>query len=145
VKPGQSVPHVVTLSAGFQRIVIARFKYQTDLLEGLQEAVRTQKVQNAVILGGIGSVTSYHLHTVSNTTLPPENVFYKAQGPYDVTAVNGYVINGRVHCHITLTNEQQAIAGHLEPGTRAFTFVAITLGVFGDEVDLERLDDNTWR
>jgi hypothetical protein len=36
-------------------------------------------------------------------------------------------------------------AGHLEPGTRTYTFVIVTLGVFGDEVDLRRLDDTSWR
>ena len=62
-----------------------------------------------------------------------------------LTAVTGYVVNGRVHAHVTFSDDQRALAGHLEPGTRTFTFVIVTLGVFGDEVDLERIDDKSWR
>ncbi len=145
VRPGEPVPPTVTFSSGFKRIVIARLKYQADVLEGLNEAVRREGIRNAVILSGIGSLVSYHLHSVSNTTFPSQNVFYKGEGPWDLTAVNGYVIDGRVHCHVTITNEKHALAGHLEPGTRAFTFVIVTFGVFGDEVDLSRLDDKEWR
>jgi predicted DNA-binding protein with PD1-like motif len=55
------------------------------------------------------------------------------------------VVGGRVHAHVTLSDDKKALAGHLEPGTRAFTFVIVTLGVFGDEVELSRLDDPDWR
>lgn len=139
------VPSPLVFSASFERVAIVRMTYETDLLEALQKAVRDEKIRDAVILSGIGSLKSYHLHAVSNTTLPSENVFYKGEGPYDLTAVNGYVIGGRVHAHLTISNDKQALAGHLEPGTRAFTFVLVTLGVFGADVDLARLDDKNWR
>ena len=145
VKEGDPIPSTLTFSSKFDRIVIARMTYEADLLDGLKQAVAREKIRNAVILSGIGSVKAYHLHSVSNTTFPSENVFYKAEGPHDLTNVEGYVVDGRVHCHMTLTNDKGAIAGHLEPGTKAFTFVIVTLGVFGDEVDLSRLDDKTWR
>ena len=145
VKPGDPIPSTVTFTSEFERVVIARLKYKTDVLEGLNEALRREKIRNAVILSGIGSLISYHLHSVSNTTFPSENVFYKGKGPWDLTAVNGYVVDGRLHCHMTITNDKHALAGHLEPGTQAFTFVIVTFGVFGNEVDLSRLDDKTWR
>ena len=145
VKPGDPVPSTITFTSHFKRIVIARLKNKTDVLEGLNKAIRQEKIQNAVILSGIGSLISYHLHSVSNTTFPSENVFYKGEGPWDLIAVNGYVVDGRIHCHMTITNDEHALGGHLESGTRAFTFVIVTFGVFGDEVDLSRLDDKTWR
>ena len=33
----------------------------------------------------------------------------------------------------------------LEPGTNVFTFAIVTVGVFGDGVDLSRIDDKTYR
>jgi len=119
--------------------------YQTDLLEGLKEAVQREKIRSAAILSGIGSLVSYRVHVVSNTTFPSQNVFFGDEGPYDLTSVSGYVINGRVHAHITAADTKKTIGGHLEPGTKTFTFAVITLGVFGDEVDLDRVDDKTWR
>ncbi len=145
VRPGEPVPSTLTFSSRFERVVIARMTFGTDVLEGLNRAVADEGIRNAVILSGIGSLTAYHLHSVSNTTFPSENVFYKGEGPWDLTAVNGYVIDGRIHAHVTITNEKQALAGHLEPGTRTFTFVLVTFGVFGGDVDLSRLDDKNWR
>jgi hypothetical protein len=125
--------------------VIVRLTYGSDLLEGLKRAVAEEKIKSAVILNGIGSLTSYHIHTVGNTVFPSTDVFMKGEGPFDLTAVSGYVVDGRVHAHITFSNEQKALAGHLEPGTKAFTFAIITLGVLPDDVDLTRLDDKDWR
>jgi predicted DNA-binding protein with PD1-like motif len=43
-------------------VVVLRFKYQTDLLAGLEKMVKQQKIKNAVILSGVGSVRNYHIH-----------------------------------------------------------------------------------
>jgi predicted DNA-binding protein with PD1-like motif len=142
----ESVPNVYAINGQFQRIVVLRFKYQTDLLAGLEKAVKEQKIRNAVILAGIGSLRSYHIHVVSNRTFPSKNVFVRdPTAPSDLISMNGYVIDGRVHAHVTLSNADQAFGGHLEPGTSVFTFAVVTLGVFGDGVDLSRVDDRNYR
>jgi len=134
------VPEVRTLPGDLERVVVIRLKNGVDVLEGLRKAVEREGIRNAVILSGIGSVTSYHLHAVANTTFPPEEVFYKAEGPYDLIASQGYVIDGRVHAHVTLSDENRAIGGHLEPGTRVFTFYIATLGVFAEGMDISGAD-----
>ena len=139
------VPEVVTTSGQFERVIVVRMKQHTDLLAGLQEAVEKEKIGNAVILSGIGSLTSYHIHVVDNNTFPSENVFIKNSIPVDLTSVNGYIFNGKVHTHINISDENLAIGGHLEPGTTVFTFAIITIGVFNSEVDLDRFDDKYWK
>ncbi len=139
------VPEVVTTSGQFERVIVVRLKQHTDLLAGLQEAVEKEKIKNAVILSGIGSLTSYHIHVVDNNTFPSENVFFKDSIPVDLTSVNGYIFNGKVHTHINISDENLAIGGHLEPGTTVFTFAIITIGVFNSEVNLERFDDKYWK
>jgi predicted DNA-binding protein with PD1-like motif len=59
--------------------------------------------------------------------------------------MNGYIIDGAVHAHMTLANPEKAFGGHLEPGTSVFTFAIVTLGVFDDRVDLSRADDKAYR
>ena len=145
VKEGEPVPSPLTFTTQFERIVIARMTFGTDLLKGLQDAVKRENIRSAIILCGIGSLTSYHLHAIAKTVLPSENIFYKAEGPYDLLNVCGYIINGRVHAHITVTNEEKAIGGHLEPGTNVYTFGIVTIGILSDDVDLNRLDDTNWR
>jgi hypothetical protein len=141
----QSPPDVVTVSSEIKRVVLARMKYNTDLLEGLQQAVKREKIKNAVILSGVGSVTRYHVHAVSSTTLPAKLAYTERAAPMDLIAVSGYVLGGRIHAHITMTDDQKAFGGHLHEGTTVFTFAIVALGVLDDNADLSRFDDPNWR
>jgi uncharacterized protein len=141
-----SVPDVYAMSGQFDRILILRFKYQTDLLAGMEKMVQEQKIKNAVILSAIGSVRNYQIHTVSNRTLPSKDTFVRdPTAPADVIGMNGYIINGAIHAHMTLATPDKAFGGHLEPGTNVFTFVTVTMGVLSNGVDLSRIDDKTYR
>jgi predicted DNA-binding protein with PD1-like motif len=99
-----------------------------------------------VILSAFGSVRNYHVHQVSNRTLPSKNMFVKdPTAPADILGMSGYVLNGRLHPHITLANPQKSFGGHLEPGTEVFTFAVVTVGVLPASLDLSRLDDKNFR
>jgi hypothetical protein len=140
-----AAPAVHTVPGRLSRVVVVRLKYNTDVLDGLKTAVANEKIKNAVILSGAGSLIGYRVHVVSNVTFPPTEAFMKQAGPYDLLTTTGYVINGRVHAHITVSDTQKAIGGHLEPGTKVFTFVIITLGVLDEGTSLDRFDDANWR
>jgi predicted DNA-binding protein with PD1-like motif len=140
------VPDVYAISGQLKRVVVMRFKYQADLLAGMEKMVKEQKIKNAVFLSGIGSLRNYHIHAVSNREFPSKNVFTKdPTAPADIVSINGYVIDGRIHAHMTLTNEEHAFGGHIEPKNNVFTFAIVTLGVFDDAVDLGKVDDKTYR
>jgi len=141
----QSPPDVFTVTSEIKRVVLVRMKYNTDLLGGLQRAVNSEKIKNAVILSGVGSVTRYHVHAVNSTTLPAKLAYTERAAPMDLIAVNGYVLNGRIHAHITMTDDQKAFGGHLHEGTTVFTFAIVTLGILDDHADLTRFDDPNWR
>lgn len=139
------VPDAVTTSGQLERVIVVRLKQHADLLAGLEKAVKEEKIENAVILSGIGSLTDYHIHVVDNRTFPSTNVFFKDSIPVDLTSVNGYVFDGRVHAHINISDENLALGGHLEPGCTVFTFAIITIGVFNEEMNLKRFDDKYWK
>jgi predicted DNA-binding protein with PD1-like motif len=140
------VPEVYAISGQFERIVVLRFKYQADLLAGLERMVKEHKIRNGVILSGVGSVRNYHIHSVSNRTFPSKNIYIKDETtPADIVSINGYIIDGRLHPHMTLADGDKAFGGHIEPGTSVFTFAIVTIGVFGDGVDLTGVDDKTKR
>lgn len=140
------VPDVYAIHGQFQRIVILRFKYKADLLAGLEKMVKEEKIKNAVILSAAGSVTGYHIHQVSNRDFPSKNTFVKnPTAPADLISMNGYVIDGKLHAHMTLANPDKAFGGHVEPGTTVFTFAIVTMGVLGNETDLSRVDDKSYR
>ena len=140
-----TVPDVYALTGHFDRIVVLRFKYKADLLAGLQQMAKQEHIQNGVILSALGSVRGYQVHQVSNRTMPSHDTFVKnPTQPADLVSMNGYVINGRIHAHVTLATPDRTIAGHLEPGTEVFTFAVVTIGVMND-TDLSRIDDKTYR
>jgi predicted DNA-binding protein with PD1-like motif len=141
-----AVPDAYTISGQFERIVVVRLKYQADVLAGIESMVKKEKIRDGVILSGAGSVRGYHFHTVSNRTFPSVDVFVRdPTAPADLASMNGYVIAGRVHAHVTFANPDKAFGGHLEPGTEVFTFAIVTIGVLGDKTDLSRVDDKTYR
>jgi len=141
-----AVPAVYAIDGRFDRIVVLRLKFGTDLLAGLAEGVKQEKIRNAVILAGIGSVRGYHFHAVSNREFPSQDMHVKnPAAPADIAGMNGYVIDGRIHAHLTLSDEHRAFGGHLEAGTEVFTFAIVTLGVLNDAVSFEHLDDKNYR
>jgi predicted DNA-binding protein with PD1-like motif len=96
------VPEVYAMNGHFARIVILRFKYDTDLLAGIRKMIKQEHIRNAVILSAAGSVRGYQVHQVSNRTFPSKNTFVKnPAAPADLIGMNGYVINGNVHAHMT--------------------------------------------
>ena len=112
----------------------------------LQRMIKQEKIRNAVILSAFGSVRGYQVHQVSNRDFPSHDLFVKnPTAPADIIGMSGVVMNGRLHPHITLANADKAFGGHLEPGTRVFTFAVVTLGILDDNLDLNRLDDSTYR
>jgi predicted DNA-binding protein with PD1-like motif len=140
------VPDVIAVSGHIDRIVVLRFKFGADLLAGLQKMLVQEKIKNAVILSGFGSVRGYEVHQVSNRDLPSKDLFVKnPTAPADIVGMSGIVMDGRVHPHITLANADKAFGGHLEPETTVFTFAVITLGVLDDKMDMSRFDDSTYR
>lgn len=141
-----AVPDAYGVEGKFERVVIVRMKHQADLLAGLQQVVKEKNVKNAVILSGLGSVRSAHFHTVNNRTFPAEDIFIEMpEASADLISVNGFVVNGRVHAHLTMADEHGAYGGHLEPGTTAFTFAVIALGVLNDDMDLSKVQDKNDR
>jgi predicted DNA-binding protein with PD1-like motif len=121
------------------RTWVLRLDPGEDLLEGLRQAVAELDVRDGVFLSGIGSLTTYHVHVVSSTDLPPTNAFMKGEGPFDILNVSGHVMGGRVHAHLTFSDEEQAMGGHLEPGSHVLTFAIVTLAELLDS-DLSKFD-----
>ncbi len=64
------VPDVYAVKGQFDRILVLRFKYNTDMLAGIEKIVKQEKIRNAVVLSGAGSVRGYQIHQVSNRDFP---------------------------------------------------------------------------
>jgi predicted DNA-binding protein with PD1-like motif len=131
------VKHIATR---FREVILLRLNNGDDILACLQEFVAAQKIENALFLNAFGSVTHYHFHVVASGDLPPEEAYPKGEKALDVVAMSGGILNGKVHGHITFTDDKIALGGHLEPGCRALTFLMIYLGILEDDSDLSQWD-----
>jgi predicted DNA-binding protein with PD1-like motif len=108
-------------------MILIRVDPGEDLLDALQRAVAEQGVQNGAFVSGAGSIRRYHFHVVSSTDLPPDNAFVEGDGAFDIVAITGFVLGGRVHAHITITDDTSTLGGHLEPGCEVLTFAMVAL------------------
>jgi len=123
------------------RLVLVRMNPGDDLLRSLRAAVEKEEIGSGLILSGVGSLTRYRMHVVETTKLPPGDVFFEGEGPWDILQITGIIINGRVHAHITISNTEKAMGGHLEEGCRALTFCIAVIAETpeADYTDWDRL------
>lgn len=130
---------MISRTTEIKRIVMIRVNPKEDILLSIRQAVKDNNIQNGVILAGIGSVRKSHFHVVASNDLPPDEAYPKSDQPLDLTALQGFIINGRVHAHISFSDERNGFGGHLEEGCLALTFTAIVIGELSD-INLEEWD-----
>jgi uncharacterized protein len=123
-----------TQSFDASRFVAVRLDPGEDVLLSLRAAVKEQGIRDAAILSGVGSLDRYHFHVVQTTNMPPGNSFVQGEGPFDILTVTGLVVDGEVHAHITFSNTELAMGGHLEEGCRVLTFAVV---VMAEAIDVD--------
>ncbi len=109
------------------RYLMIRLDPGQDLLQGIRDAVAESGITHGAILAGVGSLSAYHFHVVSTPVMPPDNAFVKGEGAYDILTVTGAILDGRVHAHVTFSDTEIAMGGHLEEGCTVLTFAMITV------------------
>ena len=129
-------------SGSIKRVHVIRLNNGDDILVSLRAAVAKLNLQHGIILGAIGSVTSFHFHVVSSPDMPPAELYPMGEGAYDIATMTGYVFNGRVHCHIIFSDDKIAFGGHLEEGCRVLTFNVVSIAEV-EELDITNFDTLT--
>jgi predicted DNA-binding protein with PD1-like motif len=115
----------------FRRIHILRVDPGEDVLESVLTFLGEAGIQQAVVLGGYGTLAGYHLHWVTHNRIPTENLFRRGSGGIEILAMNGLVVDGEPHIHVALSTPDGAFGGHLEPGCTAY----VLCDVFFAEVE----------
>lgn len=129
---------MITQEVKRNRTIMIRLSTGEDILAAINEAVAREKIVNAAIVAGVGSVSSYHFHVISTRTNPPEESDPSGDYPLDIVNVNGLIIDGRVHAHITFSDNKVALGGHLEPGCVVQTFSVVMIQ------EMENADFTDW-
>ncbi|HKZ75199.1 MAG TPA: PPC domain-containing DNA-binding protein [Actinomycetota bacterium] len=124
------------------RTILILFDRDDLLLEGLQEVVRTARIDTAAITGGIGSLQKVHLHTITTTAVQPADRYWSFTGAIELASVQGSVIGGDVHAHIAVFDwdSKSTYIGHLEPGSVVAYRAEVSLAIL-EGVRTERYND----
>ena len=124
------------------RTVLVMFDRDDLFLEGLQKVINKEHIDTAAITGGIGSFQRVHLHTITTTAVPSVDKYWNFTGPIELASVQGSVIGGDVHAHITVFDwdSKTTYIGHLEPGSVVAYRAEVSLTVL-EGVKTERYND----
>lgn len=109
-------------------IVVVRLAYGDLLLESIQEICRQRRIRDGVILTGFGSLTDIAVSGAVGASFPPRK-FYQRTRPrgVEILAMSGVIADYHVHCHMVLSDRNQAFGGHLERGCRVLSLAEIAL------------------
>ncbi len=116
-------------------IHIVRVDPGEDILESLSSFCREAGIRQAVIMSGYGTLAAHSLHWVAHNRIPSENRFGKGEGGIEILSMNGLVVRGEAHIHVSLATEQGAYGGHMEPGCIAYVLCEVFIAeISGDEL-----------
>lgn len=99
------------------RHIVLRLDDGDLLLESLQQLADEQGLDTAAIVTGFGALKRTHIHVGEWDRTPPKNIFIVREGPAELCGLHGVIADGQVHAHITASNGEWTIGGHLEPET----------------------------
>jgi predicted DNA-binding protein with PD1-like motif len=60
------------------------------------------------------------LDWVTHDKIPTDNLFGKGEGAIEILSMNGSVVDGQAHIHITLSDPNSVFGGQMEPGCIAY-------------------------
>ena len=123
------------------KVHILRVDPGEDVLASVNAFLARSGLRQAVVLGGYGTLAASRLHWVMHNRLPPEDTFGRAEGGIEILSMNGLVVEGRPHIHVTLSTPAGAYGGHLEEGCITYVLCEIFFAeVEGVELSRKRVD-----
>jgi predicted DNA-binding protein with PD1-like motif len=112
-------------SMNVTKIHILRIDPGEDVLESIKRFLKEASIHQAIVLGGYGTLAAYHLHWVTHNRIPTNNLFRRGEGGMELLSMNGLVVGGEPHIHMTLSTPEGAFGGHLEPGCIAYVLCKV--------------------
>jgi len=97
------------------------------LLESIQELIKRENITDGAITSGIGTLSECRMHWITTTSFPSVNKIETIRAPLEVSAIHGIIADGVPHLHMTVSDTNRAIAGHVEEGCRVMYLAEIVI------------------
>ena len=99
------------------RIIVMHLGKGDLLQESIVQELERQGIKNAVLLSCIGSLRKLTIHIIASTDALSTNEFITIEEPIEIGAMQGLVLNGEPHFHLTCSAPgDRHFTGHLEDG-----------------------------
>jgi predicted DNA-binding protein with PD1-like motif len=128
------------------RVVMGKLAMDIDLLAGIEELVKKERIRTGVILSGIGALKKATFRNLKR--LPPDlkvekhhRLYLDLEQPMEIVSLTGWIATREdeepeIHAHFsasTVMNDQVVtLGGHLTPGTITSVKVVVVIGVIED-------------
>jgi predicted DNA-binding protein with PD1-like motif len=125
------------------RIVVGKLGMNIDLLEGIEELVKHEKVRTGFILSAVGALKKATFRNLK--VLPPDlkvekhhRLYLDLEQPMEIVSLTGWMAtkeNGdlEIHAHFSastvMENQVVTLGGHLTPGIITSIKVVVVIGV----------------
>jgi predicted DNA-binding protein with PD1-like motif len=142
-------------SGRMERIVIGKLAMDTDLLEGVEELAKRERIRTGLILSGVGALKKATFRNVK--TMPPDLKVKKQHRAYlelnqqmEIVSLTGWIgtkENGEteVHAHFSastvIEDKIVTLGGHLIHGAIASIKVVVAIGVI-EETNIRAVLDS---
>ncbi len=128
------------------RIVMGKLRMDIDLLQGIEELVKTENIRTGLILSGVGALKKATFRNLK--VLPPDfkiekhhRLYLELEQPMEIVSLTGWIATREdgvpeVHAHFSAStvvgDKVVTLGGHLTPGTLTSVKVVIAIGVVED-------------
>jgi len=125
----------------FEKIHVIRIKPDQEITQEILKYCEKKKITSGVILSLLGSLKEVNLGILKE--LPGKFIAKKIKGPLEIGCGTGTIAtkNGKIilHIHLVVSDENQAVAGHLAGGKIFSTAEVVIVQI---EEQLERYQDD---
>lgn len=103
-------------------VTLVRLRPGEDLRRSLARLARQRRLQGAVILSGVGSLTQANLRFAGRL----EGALLT--GPFEIVSITGTVAHDGLHVHLSISGaDGTTLGGHLMPGCKVHTTCELAL------------------
>lgn len=111
----------------YGRHVILNLTKGELILESIESEIKRLGIQCGILTSGIGAARKVVYHRITSTADQPVNEFITVEAPLEVSAMQGVIVDGQPHIHITCCGMDAAFAGHMEHGCETQYLMEISI------------------
>ncbi|MCL1855188.1 MAG: DUF296 domain-containing protein [Clostridia bacterium] len=95
--------------------------------ESIEKELERLGIRCGIVVSGVGSARKVVYHRIESLADDPENTYITVEEPLEIGAMQGVIVDGKPHIHITCCYGDHTFAGHLEPGSETQYLVELSI------------------